>query len=150
MSKCCQKLILGIGNRLRSDDAAGSIIAEKCKSMGLPSIDAEYMPQNYIAIVRRYNPQKIVIIDTCDMALSSGEFRRIPINKISNEVITTHSMPMVDILHKLQEITPEITFIGIQPHNIDVGDTVSIPVQEAIEKVIDCIIQGLEESIPLV
>lgn len=149
MAKRCKKLILGIGNRLRSDDAAGSIIAEKCKLLGLPSIDTEYMPENYIAVVRRYNPEKIIIVDTCDMALTPGEVRNIPLHKIHSSMVTTHGMPLVTLIQMLQVITTNIIFIGIQPTSVDVGDTVSLPVQEAIEWIVDCLHHDKEQEIPM-
>ncbi len=150
MANRCKKLILGIGNRLRSDDAAGSIVAEKCKLLGLPSIDTEYMPENYIAVVRRYNPEKIIIVDTCDMALTPGEVRIVPLHKIHSSMVTTHGMPLVTLIEILQVITTEIMLIGIQPQNVDVGNTVSLSVQEAIKWLVDCLHYGREDAITVI
>ena len=43
-------LILGIGNRLRGDDAVGSILAERlAKKLDVPIIDEGNVPENYLA-----------------------------------------------------------------------------------------------------
>ncbi len=149
MNAHCKKLILGIGNPLRSDDAAGSIVARKLTRKGLVSIDAEFMPENYVGIIRRHNPEKIIIVDTCDMALTPGEVRIIPLHKIHTGIVTTHSVPLVAIIKKLQEITTDIVYIGIQPENIELGDTVTKAVKKSIEQVVAMIDQDNENKIPM-
>lgn len=149
MGTQCKRLILGIGNPLRSDDAAGSIIARKLKRMGFESIDAEFMPENYIGVIRRHKPEKIIIVDTCNMALPPGDVRTIPVDTICRGMITTHSMPLSTVIQILQRITTNIMFIGIQPKTIEVGDTVSTAVKRAIDQVVQLINQGNEEIIPL-
>ena len=148
MGAPCKRLILGIGNPLRSVDAAGSIVARKLKRRGLTSIDAEFMPENYIGVIRRLKPEKIIIVDTCNMALTPGDVRTIPLDTIHRGMFTAHSMPLSEVIQKLQEITPNIMFIGIQPENIEVGDTVSEAVKRAIEQVVELINQGNEDTIP--
>jgi hydrogenase 3 maturation protease len=148
MGALCKRLILGIGNPLRSDDAAGSIVARKLKRRGLTSIDAEFMPENYIGVIRRLKPEKIIIVDTCNMALTPGDVRTISLDTIHRGMVTTHSMPLSAVIQKLQEITPNIMFIGIQPENIEVGDTVSESVKKAIKQVVGLINQGNEDTIP--
>lgn len=147
MNTGCKRLVLGIGNRLRCDDAAGSIIAESLALDGFCSIDAEFMPENYLSVIRRCNPEIIVLVDACDMALTPGEVRRININALKRGAITTHSLPLDVVIQELQKITNNIHLIGIQPEHVDVGETISTAVQKAIEYVIDIIKSGDEEKI---
>ena len=143
----CKKIIIGIGNRLRCDDAAGSIAAHKLSEMGLCSIDAENMPENFISVVRRKKPDKIVIIDACNMNLSPGQIRKIDIQKISSTVVTTHSLPIRVIVQQLVKITSNVVFIGIQTENVEIGESVSNSVQKAIDRVVEKIQNGLEDTI---
>ncbi|MEW6525399.1 MAG: hydrogenase 3 maturation endopeptidase HyCI [Spirochaetota bacterium] len=143
----CKKLILGIGNHLRSDDAAGSVVARKLKLLGLEAIDAEFMPENYINVIRRHKPEKIIIVDSCNMALTPGSIRTIPIDKIHSGIVTTHNMPLSAVIQHLLEITANIMFIGIQPENIEIGDTISDVVNAAIEQVVTMISNENEDSI---
>lgn len=149
MDAQCKRLILGIGNPLRSDDAAGSIVAQRLKRMGLTSIDAEFMPENYIAVIRRLKPEKIIIVDTCNMALTPGDVRIIRVDTIHRGMVNTHSMPISSVIQKLREITPDIMFIGIQPEIIEVGDTMSEAVKGAVKLVVKMIQQGNEDTIPI-
>ncbi|MEJ5360833.1 MAG: hydrogenase 3 maturation endopeptidase HyCI [Spirochaetota bacterium] len=149
METQCKKLILGIGNPLRSDDIAGSIVARKLKLLGLTGIDAEFMPENYIGVIRRNKPEKIIVVDCCDMNLPPGSVRNIPVHKIHSGIVTTHSLPLKAVMQQLLEITPNIMFIGIQPENIEVGDTVSDAVNTAIEQIVAIISSGNEDAIAL-
>jgi len=149
MDKQCKKLILGIGNHLRSDDAAGSIVARKLKLLGFTSIDAEFMPENYIGVIRKHKPEKIIIVDTCTMALPPGSVRTIPLHKIHGGIVTTHSMPLSAVIQQLREITPKIMLIGIQPETIEVGDTVSEAVTNAINQIVTTISNGEEVNLPM-
>ncbi|MCS7180956.1 MAG: hydrogenase maturation protease, partial [bacterium] len=72
-------VILGIGNRLKGDDAVGSIIAEKLrkkiKNKNILVIDAESKPENYIGVIKKFSPSLILIIDTMDIGSFPGDFR---------------------------------------------------------------------------
>ncbi len=146
-NKQCKRLVLGIGNHLRSDDMAGSVIAQRLSNMGVCSIDAEFMPENFIGVIKRKDVQKLIIVDACDVALSPGEVRIIDISKIHSGIVATHSMPFGILLQKLKEITANITFIGIQPENVAVGDVLSVSVQKSIDYIIELIITENEETI---
>ena len=68
-------LIMCIGNREGGDDAIGPYIADKLKDSDINVIDCGTVPENYTGIVKKYNPDKLVIIDAADIGLKSGEFR---------------------------------------------------------------------------
>ena len=145
----CDKLIVGIGNRLRSDDAAGSIVARRLAQAGFCSIDTESMPENYIGTIQRRKPKTLVIVDACDMNLPAGEVRRIDLSALYGGIITTHGLPVHFLLQKLQEITPHITFIGIQPETIAIGDKVSVPMHHGIDYCVAMLVNDKETDIPL-
>jgi hydrogenase 3 maturation protease len=120
------KILLGIGNRLRQDDGAGSFFAENFNADGWLSIDAGIMPENFIAVVKRNSPELLVILDAADLQLSSGSFRRIPLEFISEEYsFNTHKPPFSFLLDQLKKITKSLIYIGIQPYSIDFGDQIS-------------------------
>ena len=145
----CDKLIVGIGNRLRSDDAAGSIVAQRLAQAGFCSIDTESMPENYIGTIQRRKPKTLVIVDACDMNLPAGEVRRIDLSALYGGIITTHGLPVHFLLQKLQEVTPHITFIGIQPETIAIGDIVNVHVHHGIDYCVAMLVNDKETDIPL-
>jgi len=69
-------IILGIGNTLRSDDGAGSILANRIKDK-VPFIvfDVGISPENYLDKIIKERPDTILIIDTGDFGGKPGELR---------------------------------------------------------------------------
>ena len=49
-------MLLGIGNRLRSDDGAGSLLAERLQDSEWHAIDGADIPENFTGIIKRENP----------------------------------------------------------------------------------------------
>ncbi|MCM8786325.1 MAG: hydrogenase 3 maturation endopeptidase HyCI [Candidatus Omnitrophica bacterium] len=130
-------VIIGIGNRLKGDDAAGSIIAEKLKekikSKNLLIIDAENKPENYIGIIKNFSPSLILIIDSVDFNSYPGNFRIFKIEEIKETTFNTHNFSLP--LFKNLIGNSEIYILGIQPEKIKIGEEVSNCVLKSIDKV---------------
>ncbi|MBM3255213.1 MAG: hydrogenase 3 maturation endopeptidase HyCI, partial [Candidatus Omnitrophica bacterium] len=57
-------IILGIGNTLRSDDGAGSILANRIKDkVHFQVFDSGPTPENYLEKIIKENPDNILILD---------------------------------------------------------------------------------------
>ncbi len=126
-------VLLGIGNRLRGDDGAGGVLAERFSAPGWVSMDCGSMPENFTGPVRKINPRFLVIVDACDMELAPGEFRRLdPAGIERHQGFNTHRPPMAMLLERLRESAGEIVWIGIQPLSLEFGEGLSAPVEEAI------------------
>src|SRR5512132_511548 len=74
--------IVGIGNTLRSDDAAGIFVARALMGSRFvpdPStllvIDAGHAPENRTADLRRFAPELILLIDAAEMGETPGAIR---------------------------------------------------------------------------
>ncbi|HOK56758.1 MAG TPA: hydrogenase 3 maturation endopeptidase HyCI [bacterium] len=130
--------IIGIGNRLKGDDAAGSIIAEKLKEKvkneNLLVIDAEINPENYIGVIKKFNPPFILIIDAIDFGSFPGDFRIFKPEQIKDTTISTHNFSIPLLKNLIDNI--EIYILGIQPEKIKLGENISQKVSETIEKII--------------
>lgn len=130
-------VILGIGNRLKGDDGAGSIIAEKLrekiKNKNILVIDAEKSPENYLGVIKKFHPSLILIIDAVDFGSFPGDFRIFKIEEIKDTTISTHNFSL-SFLKKLIGNT-EIYILGIQPEKIKIGEEISKYVSNSIEKI---------------
>jgi hydrogenase 3 maturation protease len=104
-----------IGKRNSGDDAIGPYIADKLE---IPVINCETVPENYLSIVKRYNPKNLIIIDAVDMDLPPGEIRIIPEKKIGVMHISTHGIPLSLLIKYLKKFIPNVTLIGIQPKSL--------------------------------
>jgi len=157
-------VILGVGNRLRGDDAIGSIIAEeilriaqndkklKCHSEGvitteesqsLVIFDTEITPENYIDKVIDLKPDWVIFIDACNFKAKPGAFRLFEeekIKEISYGLLSTHTLPLtltIELIKKQHKC--RISLLGIQPKQIIMGEELSSEVKDAKQKIIQYI-----------
>lgn len=141
-------LLLGIGNETNGDDAIGVYVARKFKCEGWISIDCATVPENYIGEIRRYNVEKIVIVDAADMKLQAGEIRRIAKDKIAKASFSTHSIPLSLFINHLEKtMDAKIYLIGIQPKSF-YGE-MSKEVKKAGERLMDFIKHDRIEEIKM-
>ncbi len=128
--------LMGIGNTLRGDDGIGSIIARNFKDNNWLSLDCGVAPENFTSIVKKNKPQLVVLIDVVEMDLKPGEFRIIPPEKINTMHLTTHSIPLSFLISYLENFTPEVIFIGIQPKLIYYSTSISPEIFKSSEEII--------------
>jgi hydrogenase 3 maturation protease len=69
-------VILGIGNELRADDGAGSLVAQSLRER-FPdaAFDGGQAPENQAGPVRRARPDTVLIVDAADFGGAPGEIR---------------------------------------------------------------------------
>lgn len=111
-------LIMCIGNPEGGDDAVGPYVAQKLKGSGIDFIDCGTNPENYTSVVKRKNPEKLIIIDASDMGLEPGQIRIVPKEKIGLMHISTHGIPISVLMNYLEQYVKKVILIGIQPKNM--------------------------------
>lgn len=121
-------IILGIGNTLRSDDAAGAILASRIKD-SVPFLvwDGGLTPENYLNRIVKEKPDTLVIIDTADFGGKAGEFRILEAQEIQTaNLFATHNASLSLLINYLQSnIKTNIIVLIIQPKIFALGDTLS-------------------------
>lgn len=136
---CKDVLIVGIGNILKGDDGAGSIICQRLKkSFPDKIIDTGTVPENFIQPIIDKSPEVILIIDATDFGECAGAIKIFEIEQISSITFSTHSLSprlFLDVICK--SISPEIYFLGIQPGQTELDQPLSAKVSEAIDILID-------------
>ena len=136
--------IVGIGNVLRYDDAAGILVARKLLTSRFISdlntvliLDAGHAPENRTADLRRFAPDVILLIDAADMNELPGTIRWIDMDELDGMSASTHTLPLSMLAKYLMlELNCKIALLGIQPKSNDVGEAVSSEVAEAIDVVV--------------
>lgn len=161
-----KEVVLGIGNTLNGDDGIGVYVTENidkyfrkdrgAKQAGaetgreVTAIDCGTAPENYTSVIRRHNPDILILIDAADMGLSPGSYRIIPPEKIGVMHFSTHDMPLSFFISYVSEFCGDIVLIGIQPGKMKVGTALSNIVQWGGDRVADLIIKKrLDEIQPL-
>ena len=65
-------------------------------------LDCRTETENYTAVVKRYKPKKLILIDAADMSLTAGDIRIIPKEKLGRMHISTHGMPLSVLITYLE------------------------------------------------
>jgi hydrogenase 3 maturation protease len=133
-------VILGIGNSLRSDDAAGSVLASRIKDkVSFRVFDTAATPENYLGKVIKEQPDTVIIIDTVDFGGSPGEFREMEGADLKTvNLFFTHNASLSLTINYLQShLKLDIIILMIQPKTIVFGDTISTAVSASLTRLED-------------
>ena len=133
-------IILGIGNTLRSDDAAGSVLASRLQGkIPFTVYDTGANPENYLEKIVKERPDNLVIIDAADFGGKPGEFRVLEAEDLKTvNLFSTHNTSVELLTNYLQsQIKVDIIILIIQPKSIAFGDQLSPEVAGAINKLED-------------
>lgn len=156
-----KEVVLGIGNILKGDDGIGIYIVEKVNKYLKEAkfteaksevivIDCGTTPENYTSVIRKHNPDTLILVDAADMGLSPGSYRIIPPERIEVMHFSTHIMPLSVFISYVSEFCGEVVLIGIQPDKMEVGTVLSSKVQRSGDMVAKFIIEErLNEIKPL-
>jgi len=151
-------IVLGIGNRLGGDDAAGTAVVDRLNQRhqraGVPisteimAIDAGTAPESYTSVIRRHRPDLLILVDAADMGLPAGAQRTIPPEKISTLAFSTHSMPLSVLLSYVKEFCGKVLLIGLQPAHTEIGEHISRAVRRSVKELAEAILDGRVGDIP--
>ena len=159
-------IVLGIGNRLGGDDAAGTYLVDilnpalsalsagrrKSKAL-LPTeimaIDVGTAPESYTSVIRQHRPDLLILVDAADMGLPPGALRAITPEKISILSFSTHNIPLSTFISYVEEFCGEILLVGVQPEQTEMGSGISMTVRKSVRKLAEAILEGRTAEIPL-
>jgi hydrogenase 3 maturation protease len=152
-------LVLGIGNRLGGDDAAGTCVVDMLNQRRhraralLPTeimaIDAGTAPESYTSVIRQHRPDLLILVDAADMGLPPGALRTITPEKISILSFSTHHIPLSMFVSYVEEFCGKVLLVGVQPEQTDLGGGISKAVRKSVKKLAEAILEGRIAEIPL-
>ena len=130
-------VIIGIGNTLKGDDGAGPLVCERLTAARISAglIDAGTVPENYIQQIIKKAPGTLLVIDAIDFGAEAGTIRVFEPQQLNSHVVSTHTLSprlFVDIIRR--SIRVGVYFIGIQPAQTRLGQSVSAVVDMAIAR----------------
>src|SRR5512142_2231350 len=93
--------VVGIGNSLRCDDAAGMRVAHLLSEHECAAdkdrvliVEAGHAPENHTAELRGFGPDVILLVDAADMGKEPGAVEWISEDDIDGMSASTHSLPL--------------------------------------------------------
>lgn len=131
-------LVIGVGNELGCDDAAGVELSRQLKKglrkSGRASVvEAGATPENFTSVVNKLHPSHIVIVDAAKMGLQPGSVRIVEKAEITGFSYSTHTLPLSFLIGLLEKSSGAvITVIGIEPLNVGFGEKISRPVRDSL------------------
>ena len=130
-------LFVGIGNVLKSDDGVGVYICRNLKNRKkILSLTAEVSIENYIGKINKINSDLLVIIDCVDMNSNPGFYKVFKADQIADMTFNTHNIS----LNRLSEFFKmKIFILGIQPDNVNFGETLTDSVLKSANEIISII-----------
>jgi hydrogenase 3 maturation protease len=152
-------LVLGIGNRLGGDDAAGTCVVDmlnrgqhRAKAF-LPAeivtIDAGTAPESYTSVIRQHRPDLLILVDAADMGLPPGALRTIAPEKISVLSFSTHHMPLSMFISYVKEFCGKVLLVGVQPERTEADRGISRAVRKSVKELAEAILEGRIAEIQL-
>lgn len=130
--------ILGIGNELNGDDAAGVLVVRSLKKKLLKFdqiqlIDGSIAPENFSGIIRKFNPDWIWLIDVAALGELPGQVQLFDSSKIEKVGANTHRLsPHLLITYLQIDSIVKGFLIGIEPESIDPFSEISPAVKKSI------------------
>lgn len=159
-------VVLGIGNRLGGDDAAGNYVVDilepalsalragqqRSKALSadeIVAIDAGSAPESYTSIIRQRRPDLLILVDAADMGLPPGALRIITPGRISVSSFSTHHMPLSTFISYVEQFCGEVLLVGVQPEQAETGSLLSGAVRKGVKELAKAILEGTVTQIPL-
>ena len=136
-------VIVGIGNLLKGDDGVGPLVCEQLAGKtSAELIDAGTVPENYIQPIIKKAPRNLLVIDAIDFGAPAGTIRIFEPERLNSYALSTHTLSprlFVDMVCQnlrrdpaLRE--PDVYFVGIQPAQTQLGESVSPQVSQAVQQ----------------
>jgi hydrogenase 3 maturation protease len=140
--------LVGIGNELRGDDAAGVLVARRLyrqlsRQIAIPKnlliIDAGTAPENCTGAVRRFAPGQVVLVDAMDWGGEPGGILWADGSDTRGWSGSTHTLPLSVLAAYLEaELGCVVTIAGIQPACLDF----TAPLSSAVDRAVDELVEG--------
>ena len=135
-------VIVGIGHPLKGDDAVGTFICQQLQHEKISAdiIDAASAPENYIQPIIKKAPANLIIIDAVDFGAPPGSMNIFEPHRLASLIVSTHALsPHLFIDMITRSIKVEVCFIGIQPAQTQLGESLSAPVEQTAGKLISAL-----------
>jgi hydrogenase 3 maturation protease len=137
--------VVGVGNRLRGDDGAGSRLAERLRGRcRAPVFDAETVPENYLGALVAADPELVLFVDAADHGGPPGALCLVRAGELAPRVASTHALTLLLLARTLEARGMTCWMLGIQPAVLGPADTLSVVVAAAARAAEDALANALD------
>ncbi len=142
--------VVGVGNPMRGDDAAGCLLARRLRGRCPATvIEAEEVPESYLDAIADARPETVVLVDAVDLGAEPGAVALLESEAIAAYLPSTHRLPLSFLMELIRRRSgADVLLIGIQPLRVGFADGVSPVVAESVDDVAAILSQLLERVAP--
>lgn len=134
--------VLGIGNRLHGDDAAGPLLCDRLVGrFGGVAIDAGVAPENHLERVVACATGLVIVVDAADFGGAPGDVRLLPPDALIAAGVSTHACSpkmLGEYLTARRDDSPTVLWLVIQPETNNPAE-----LSPAVAKGLDRLTEGL-------
>ncbi len=134
-------VFVGIGNPLFGDDGAGCALARALARLpGLDVVQAEDVPESYVAKIADGAPDVVVLIDAVDFGAPAGSVAVLEREAMGRYPPSTHRVPLGLIAEFVRSTSGADVFVlGIQPGRVQLGATLGPEVSRTVDALAELI-----------
>jgi hydrogenase 3 maturation protease len=144
--------IVGIGNELNGDDAAGVWVARKLQEATgrvadspVLIVEAGTAPENVTGALRKFAPALVLLIDAAQLNEPPGTIGWLDWRDTTGISAVTHGLPLhVSAEYLVTELGCEVALIGIQPRS----NAFDAPLSPEVQRAVDEVVQALQATLP--
>jgi hydrogenase 3 maturation protease len=142
--------IIGVGNSLKGDDFAGSLVAKRLMSRFKQAahrilvLDAGDAPENFTEKIRAFKADTVIFIDSAVMGTPPGTVRLVPLDETEYPYFSTHNVPLKLIRTVMGDVESSF-LIGIEPRTTEFGEQMSGEVKAACTQVAETVYRVIAE-----
>jgi len=142
--------VVGIGSELRGDDAVGIELLRRLRERLSADdrflfVDGGVAPENHTGVIRRFDPDRIVLVDAVEFGDRPGSGKWIDPDDLGGESFSSHkSTPAMLRTFLARETGAEVLLFGVQPGVLERQEGLSTPVEGRLEELLDRLEDWLE------
>jgi len=141
-------VLVGVGNPLFGDDAAGCLVANGLAGApGLEVVQADDVPERYVTQIADGAPDVVVLVDAVDLGALPGSVAVLEKEAMASYEPSTHRVPLGLIAEFIQRASGADVFVlAIQPGRVQLGADLSCEVARSVESLRELIRQLVTAS----
>ncbi len=134
---------MGIGHRLKNDDAFGSLLGEELANHlvdneNFRAIDCGTTPQNFLKPAAEFNPDVVLLVDAVRLPKQAGDLILVKPEEVSLTGFSTHNFSPAFLFDKLKERTgAEIKILCLIPQSTATGTELTEVCRKSYEELLN-------------
>jgi hydrogenase 3 maturation protease len=127
-------VLVGIGNPLLGDDAAGCLVARGARGTpGIEVVESEDVPERDVLRIADARPDVVVLADAVDLGARPGSVAVLEPDALAAYAPTTHRVPLSLLARLIRRVAAADVFVlAIQPRHLMPGVAVSPEVSRSV------------------